>query len=201
MKYDRNLKEKARKNVRKNYFRNVIVVFICSVLLAGGYSYTTKNILEVDTSDVNISEILNNSSKKTNAEIIDDLLNKTDSEKQREEVIKNKYSAGVISSIINEITASGSIIFVFLNAFNNFLFAGDISVFVLIIFATLISFSFNVLFINVLQVGRNRFFLEKRKYLNTKIDKLLFPYKVRKTLHLSYILFVKQLFPCYYTIS
>ena len=113
MKYDRNLKEKARKNVRKNYFRNVIVVFICSVLLAGGYSYTTKNILEVDTSDVNISEILNNSSKKTNAEIIDDLLNKTDSEKQREEVIKNKYSAGVISSIINEITASGSIIFVF----------------------------------------------------------------------------------------
>lgn len=194
MKYGRNLKEKARKNVRKNYFRNVIVVFICSVLLAGGYSYTTKNILEVDTSDVNISEILNNSSKKTNAEIIDDLLNKTDSEKQREEVIKNKYSAGVISSIINEITASGSIIFGFLNAFNNFLFAGDISVFVLIIFATLISFSFNVLFINVLQVGRNRFFLEKRKYLNTKIDKLLFPYKVRKTLHLSYILFVKQLY-------
>lgn len=36
MKYGRNLKEKARKNVRKNYFRNVIVVFICSVLLAGG---------------------------------------------------------------------------------------------------------------------------------------------------------------------
>ena len=43
----KDLKKEARKNIKNCYFRNVIVVFICTILLAGGFNYTTKNILNI----------------------------------------------------------------------------------------------------------------------------------------------------------
>ena len=41
------LKKNARYSIKKNYFHNVIVVFICTLLLTGGFNYTTKNVLLV----------------------------------------------------------------------------------------------------------------------------------------------------------
>jgi len=38
------LKQKAKENIKQHFFRNVILVFIASVLMSGGWSYV--NILD-----------------------------------------------------------------------------------------------------------------------------------------------------------
>ena len=47
------LKKNARYSIKKNYFHNVIVVFICTLLLTGGFNYTTKNVLHVPIENEN----------------------------------------------------------------------------------------------------------------------------------------------------
>jgi len=57
------LKKNARYSIKKNYFHNVIVVFICTLLLTGGFNYTTKNVLHVPIENEN-NKIINKKSKK-----------------------------------------------------------------------------------------------------------------------------------------
>lgn len=65
------LKKEARKNVKRNYFRNVVVAFICSILLYGGFNYATLNIRKDLVKDE--YKILEKS-KITNGEIIEELV-------------------------------------------------------------------------------------------------------------------------------
>ena len=36
------LKKEARKNIRKHYFKNVILLFIVSLIISGKYNYNTN---------------------------------------------------------------------------------------------------------------------------------------------------------------
>ena len=83
----KNIKIEAKKNLKRNYFKNVLVVFLCSILLYGGLNLTTKNILEVDLTNKDNVEKVNN--YKENSEILDELLYKSDKEKKYEEYISN----------------------------------------------------------------------------------------------------------------
>lgn len=75
----KNIKIEAKKNLKRNYFKNVLVVFLCSILLYGGLNLATKDILEVDLRNKNNVEKVNN--YKENSEILDELLSKSDKEK------------------------------------------------------------------------------------------------------------------------
>ena len=76
------IKREARQALKHNYFKNVLILFLCTMFLSGGVTYTTKNILDVDLSTEENVKILNNRENKTNTEIIDELLQKTMEEKQ-----------------------------------------------------------------------------------------------------------------------
>ena len=56
----KNIKIEAKKNLKRNYFKNVLVVFLCSILLYGGLNLATKDILEVDLRNKNNVEKVNN---------------------------------------------------------------------------------------------------------------------------------------------
>ena len=187
------LKKDARNNIKHHYFRNIILTFICSVLLAGGFNYTTRNIISIDVTDAKVNKILNNKNL-TSSEIIDELLEKTTTEKKIEADIKTKYTKGVISYLLNETISSRSIIFTILNNINKLLFADKIGTNIIIITSSILLTIISILFINAIEVGKNRYFLEERRYYDTKIDKLLFPYKIKKTFHIAYILFLKSVY-------
>ncbi len=187
----KDLKKKAKREVKSGYFRTVLLVFICSLCLAGGFNYTTKNILEVDIRDKKVEQLLSNK-RLTSSEILDELLEKTKLEKKLEIKVQNKYTKGVISYFINELVSSRSLVFTSLNVFNKIFFHNKISMQITIVISSILVFIISILFIQVLEIGKCRYFLEKRRYLDTKIDRLLFPYRVRKIFHLSYILFVKS---------
>ena len=189
------LKQKAKENIKQHFFRNVILVFIASVLMSGGYIYSTKDTFSTNNEKAVISVINEKQEKKSNAEIVNELLKETVDEKEQEEIkVNNKYTNGVLSALFNEITISGSFIFGILNVINKYIFSGEISVLILTIVGLMIIALTYVFVRNVMVIGKNRYFLEQRRYYGTKIDKLLFPYRIKKTLHLSYILLVKNIY-------
>ena len=185
------IKRDAKKNIKHNYFKNVIVVFLCTFLLSG-ISLSSKNILNIDLSNVKNIEILNNP-YKSNSEIIDELLEKTNDEKVREKNIATRFTHGVVSVIVNEVTTTKSVMFSFLNSINKFL-GGHVSVGIVIIISNIVLILFRTFFIAVYEIGKNRYFLEQRRYKKTNIDRTLYPYKKKKTLHLASILFMKNLY-------
>lgn len=187
------IKKNAKNNIKHNYFRNVIIMFICTILLSNGINLTSKNILDLNNINKNIPEIIINKEKLSNSEIIDELLNKGPIEKEKEEERNNKYYDGILSIFFNEITSTGSITFGILNGINKMLFEEKLQVGVLIIISNIILLIITTIFIKVIEINKCRYFLEQRRYLNTKIDKILFSYKINKTFHLSYILFIKTI--------
>ena len=109
MKYNY-LKKLAKKNIKRHYFRNILVAFIATIILTGGYTYTTNKVLDNE----NFRTVINDKkTKKTNAEVIKEILVVTDEEKNKaqEKLQKksSKYTSGVIAALINETTKSGSI--------------------------------------------------------------------------------------------
>lgn len=186
------IKRNARISLKKGYFKNVIFIFICTILLSGGFTFTTRNILEINTNE-SVTEILINKDKLSNSEIIDELLNKGIIDKEKDEQRETKYTDGVLAIFFNEITSSGSLTFGILNGINKLVFEEKVSVGILIITGNIIIFLISILFIKVFEINKNRYFLEQRRYTNTKIEKIFFSYKIDRTIHLSYILFIKNL--------
>ncbi len=176
-----NLKKKARANVKINYFRNVILIFIATLLITGTYQYKTKTYFTIN--NMQIKEIVNNYKN--------DLTLKIPSSKTNYET---KYYAGVLSVFVNEISQSGSLAYGTLTALNRLLFRGKISDLVTVILGLLLSFFFFLFLKNIIVIGKNRYFLEQRIYPDTKFEKLFFPYKVKQTCHLAYILFLKYIY-------
>lgn len=187
------IKKEAKANIKRNYFKNVIVVFICTILIAGGIRFSSKNILDVDLSKPKNIEILQNLEGKTNIEIIDELLEKTVEEKEHEKETQNKYTKGVFAIIINEATATKSVLFSLIDSVNK-IFGGKVSIAINIIIANGVFLIIKTFFIEVFEIGKNRYYLEKRRYTKTDIDKILYPYKKKKTFHLSIILLLKNIY-------
>ena len=66
------IKKEARKNLKRHYFRNILIVFLTAFIINGGYLLNTNEAQEFHIQD-NTYEI---SGKKSNAEIILDFLSK-----------------------------------------------------------------------------------------------------------------------------
>ncbi|MBQ8891556.1 MAG: hypothetical protein IJ068_01680 [Bacilli bacterium] len=185
------IKLDAKKNVTHNYFKNVIVVFLCTLLISG-ISLSSKNIFDIDITDVKNIELIN-SNYKSNSEIIDEFIKQINDSKDLDENLAKRVTHGVVSVVVNEITTTKSVVFSLLNSINKFL-GGHISVGIVIIISNILLIFMRTIFIAVFEIGKNRYFLEQRRYLKTNIDRTLYPYKKKKTFHLALILFVKNLY-------
>lgn len=77
MKSRKELKKQARKTMKKHYFRSVLLVFICSVLLAGGFTYSTKDLVNINFYEENVGQLLGISDRFSNSKIINEMIDKT----------------------------------------------------------------------------------------------------------------------------
>lgn len=169
MKIDRKkLKKDSHKSVKVTYLRSILVVFIFTLIM-GGYSNITGGESNYQTIDKLAVEL-----KK------DD---KTDGK-----------TNGVLAPIVNEVTKDHSAVISFVNAYkfivkdHNF-YKGMMSLLAAIILM------FAYIFIKlVLSIGKYRYFLEARKYRETKAEKILFPYRSRKVVNIAKIIFFKNVF-------
>ena len=186
------IKKNARKILKQNYFKSIIVVFIVGIIINGGYNYITFRYDKQKKIPVSFEE-------KHNSDIINETVrNILDKESNGDE----KNLNGVVAPVVNNITKSKSITLGFLNSINMLLFRDNISVGIISMIASFFSLAFYIFVRNIIKVGSNRYFLEQRVYKNTGIHKVLFPYRVRKTLNISFIMFLKAFFNAlwYFTI-
>jgi len=167
------LKE-ALKNLKRKYYLNILVIFVASIIINGGYNFVTQGRSLSDTKPgkiVNTVETLEeekssaNDDQMTNAEILIDVINTIldqngvtnpfDADTKSE-----KYYSGVLSVFVNEITGSQSFIFGILNGLNHLLFKGNVSNSIIIFIFAVLSLLFFLFVKNVITTGKNRYYLE-----------------------------------------
>ena len=189
---------KLKKEGKTAFYRNwkacIIVCFIYTVLIGGTIISFNKHI-DLDYRD-NIKSIrINNIDADSNSDIVNEFINGLKGTEQKEEVqfISNATN-GVLASILNNISRSGSYVFGFLNAINQLLFKDHIWASIIIIIGAILSLIYWIFVSKVIEVGYARFFLENKKYTKTKANKLLLPYRLGKTTHVAYTMFLKNLY-------
>ncbi len=188
----------AWKGLRSKYFMKVIVVFIVGVIV-GGYSLTTgQTKIGTDTTadQAQTQMFLDRATGKSNAEVIEDFV-------EGQELIKintdadttaRKYSKGVLSVFVNQMSSSGSFGFGVLNGINTLVFQGSISRSIVIFSFAIVLFALNIFVKNIIVVGKCRFFLEHRRFTDTRPDRLLFVYKFGRTLNVAKVMLIKYVF-------
>ena len=188
----------AWKGFRSKYFVNVIVVFLVGVIV-GGYSLSTGEArigTETTVVQQQTQMFLDRATGKSNADVIEEFV-------EGQELIKintdadntaRKYTKGVLSVFVNQMSSSGSFGFGILNGINTLVFQGSISRSIVIFLFAIILFLLNVFVKNIITVGKCRYFLEHRRFSETKLDRLLFVYKHGKTPNVAKVMVIKYFF-------
>jgi len=212
----KDIKKEARTNVKRHIVLNLIVVFLVSIVINGGYQFATKpsRVLEeaklrnrIQGGVEKVEEIRNLAesgnlaeitSQKTNAEILGELLQnifefQLPADTTDEDIAQAKYTNGVASVFFNEITGSQSFIFGIINGLNVLIFKGRIANSVTIFIFTAFSIFLTLVIQNPIIVGKNRYFLEQRRYAGTRAKEIFFSFKndrhgnIIKIMALSYL--------------
>lgn len=186
------------KAFKSKYFMNVLVVFLAGILV-GGYSLTTKNAtFGSSSSGVNaeMSAIYGRATGKSNAEVLENLVTQLDFlqlDTDLAPTTSQKYTHGVVSVFVNQMTSSGSVAFGILNGINTLVFKNSVPHSVVIFIFAILLLLINIFVKNILLVGKCRYFLEHRRYDDTKADKLLFIYKVGCTPNVAKVMFFRYI--------
>ena len=201
----KDLLKNSWKAFRMKYFMNVLVVFVVG-LIAGGYSLNTGIGTIGSTSDISTLQtklIEDRSTGRSSADTIEEFLTGREILKINMDDLTagQRYTKGVLSVFVNQISNSGSLAFGVLNGINTLVFQGSIGRSVVIFIFSVLLMLFNIFVRNVLEVGKSRYFLEHRRYSDTKGDKLLFVYKYNRTLNVAKIMFLKTVFQMLWNIT
>ena len=112
-----------------------------------------------------------------------------------------EYSKGVIATLINKTTASGSIVFGILQGINTLIFKDKIGNSVIIFLATLVLLIITIFVKNIFTVGMCRYFAEQRLYKDTRPDRILFVYRYGKTLNVAKIMFLRSMYQVFWSLT
>ena len=173
------IKKDARKSLKRNFLRTLLVTFIAGIIINGGYNYSTyiydnTNILNKGYTFI-----------QTNYEAVKNIFVTITND--------GNEARGILAPLVNNITENRSITVGAINTVNNLMFKQSLNNKTIIVLAFMLSVFFYVFVQNVFKVGKNRYFIEQRRY-NTKMDKILFPYQISRVLHIAYVSFYKSLY-------
>ena len=179
------LKRAARGALKRKYFMSVLLVFTVGLLM-GSYSFVSR----VGPSGSGLSDTL------SNAQIVQDLASGIldDRRPAPEDGSVAQYTGGVLAVFVNQITESGSVAFGVLNGLNQLIFRGRLVNSVLILVMSLVTLLYIVFVRNMLLVGECRYFLEHRRYQDTRLDRLLFVYRTGRTRNAAKVMLLRNVF-------
>ncbi|MDO4542374.1 MAG: hypothetical protein Q4C00_06065 [Bacillota bacterium] len=172
------LKLNARKAIRKNYWGAVAICFIMAIIV-GKYSYSTSAIYQYNE-DNEIQQSVVEPEYSHNTEIVNDFLASVSGDETN--IILGtdpKATKGVLSKVFNNSHQSNSVLFGILNSINQTFFSDKVGAGIIVFIGALLSALVFIFVSNLLKVCECRFFLENRLYKDTKINRLLFLYKMR----------------------
>ena len=116
------IKKSARKNLKREYLKSVLLMFIFTIVIGGGYTFTSVMLdsptLEKVFSYNNIKEnTIEVVKEKTNADILSetaDAFNEINNIEEHVDKEKQSEFRGLLAPIVNHFTRSRSVIIYFL---------------------------------------------------------------------------------------
>lgn len=182
------VKKDARKRLKIHLWHSIVICFIASTILTFGYRYNTeKRVRDYDYSNIYTLKTSNN------LNIVQNRLEKTRVNNISNKISNYKPTRGLLSAYFNQITGTGSIVLGILNANNEYLFRNSIPSLVIMILELVIYLFIYIFIVNVITVGKNRYFIEHHSYEETSYDKLLFVYRVKKVKNVAIIMFKRTI--------
>lgn len=185
------IRKVAKKRVKQNYLKNVLVCFAVTFILTGGISYTSKNVLDIDISNQSAIKVLEFTKQRSNSEILNNFLDKLISNQNTQNEVYQKANHGFTDFFFNILSSKQSMIFNMLSGATQAL-AGNYAAVIIATAASIIWFIIRYGFLAAFEVGQARYFLEQRKYLGTAPDRILYPFKKKQAMNVSLILFARS---------
>ncbi len=193
-------KKKGRNAFYHNWKSCIIVCFLYAVLV-GGSIITINRDFDYDYRD-NIKNLnINNIKGDTNSDIVNEFINGLSGNKPKEYNFLSSTTRGVIGTLANSVSKTGSFLFGALNAINEALFKDRIWPSVVIIIGACLSLLYWIFISKVLEVGLDRFYLENHRFTKTKVNKILMPYKLNKTTNIAYTMFLKNIYTILWSLT
>ena len=187
----RSIKKDARKSLKHHLFISILVCFVVTIIVSSGYKFNTSG--HVSSNDPVTNSITRVFIDTNNFNTIEKFVKRTSVYTKISSVTNYKSTRGVLSVFFNQITGTGSIVIGILNANNQFFFHNSLPSIIIFSTGILIYIMIFIFIQNIIIVGKNRYFLEHRKYQNTAFDKILFVYKVKKTKNVAKIMLIRNL--------
>lgn len=188
------LKKNARINLKKNFWR-VIGISLLIAFIASGMKVTQH----VDNAAFYF--VNGRFSAPTNAQIMNDwnMSIQQSGALEENQIIAflgehYKPKKGAFAHIYNRMTEEKSVLYGFVNAMNDIVFKDKATQGMIILSGVVLLLLFYAFFSNVLCVGQCRFLLENRCYGQSKIGRLLFPWRVKRAKKTAFTMFEKSLF-------
>ncbi len=188
-----NLKKQGKEAFYRNWKSCIIICFIYTILVGGSF-ISLKTQINFDYANSIKKITINNIDAKTNSDIVNEFISNLSGNKLEEPPMFNNATRGVLSSLVNNVSKSGSFLFGVLNAINQIIFKDHILASIIIIIGAILSLFYWIFVSKVIEVGKARFFLENNKYTKTKANKLLYPYNIGKTKNIAITMFLKNLY-------
>ena len=150
------LKKKAHQNMKKNYFKSVIVMFLITIIFTGGYSFTSTVLKPED--------------------------------------VTKETAKGALAPIVSEFTEKGTDMINVFNAVKAMVYDHNVKEGAIALGFALVALLFSIFVKSIIDIGKCRFFMESRKYNDTEVEKILFPYRTKRVIHLALIILIKNIF-------
>ena len=197
----KDLKERGMYNMHHSYWRILGIILICA-LLTGGLrqlhigSDTEKVKQAIIRTTTGIYQPLGSRLElKSSGEIFDVLFADKDKERLYEIAERHyKPKEGILANVYNRVIGSRSFARGIMESFNELVLKNRISTGILMLFSSGLLLLVYIFIALPLFIGKNRFILESRRYKDTKIGRILFPWYVKKGLHVAWVMFVRQVY-------
>lgn len=189
------LKRLARKDLKTNYFKAVLVSFLFVFIMGGGYQLASQAWFGNEELRDDISTIIG----ETKEEVKEEEAKIDEEDSEVEKVVKEvsraeKHEAinGVLAPAFRQISREKSILGHINATFELFVQNKDYGAGTISFATTMVLIFFYVFVKLVLRVGKNRFFLETRRFKKTFVGRILYPYKTRRVIRMTVTLLMQD---------
>ena len=196
------LKNKSHQSMRHNYWRIVGVVLIVSFVIGGfhldfdfGSSVTAYKQAQIETKRLmegGGSRFGNQSS----IQVVTDFIEQSANEDDLYDLAQRHYrpTNGLFASMYNQAVGAKSFGIGMLNGINSIAFKNRVSEGFIIIIAAFLMLIIWIFIGTPLMVGKARYLLETRAYYDTKVGRIMFPWRVKRARHVAFVMVVKQVY-------
>ncbi len=192
------LKKNARGVMRKNYWAIVAVSFILSIFIGStgsswmlGDNGSEEAVTEYESVEQSYGD------PKSNEEVVSEFIENITGSETPDAPQPDSAAGQAVNNIVTENLFDGSVskdTFVRLLHSINSVINNDYTELALTCAGLLLGMLFIFLFCNVLDVGGKRFFLETRKYTDTQIRRLFFPFFKGRWKNTAWVMFCRSFF-------